>query len=136
MTIAVETDEGVLLVDVEAEDVVGVEPGASIEPGEVGVDLPLVVSAARSGATVVALVDRRPPLMVSYDAGATWREAGAGLPSGRAVAISEEHPDRMVFASESRLHVSLDGGRFWHALALELDGIRRVRWLDPGQDLD
>ena len=36
------------------------------------------------GATVVAVVDAKPPLLVSHDAGSTWRAAGRGLPPGRA----------------------------------------------------
>ena len=39
-------------------------------------ELPRLVAASAAGATVVAVVDRRPPLLVSGDAGATWREAG------------------------------------------------------------
>ncbi len=87
------------------------------------VDLPLLVAAAAHGSVVVAVVDRRPPLVVSNDAGRTWREAGAGLGRGVAVAISPEHPDLVVFATDERLHVSRDGGRFWTALAVELPSI-------------
>lgn len=130
MNVAVETEEGVAAVDLDEEAVVAFEPGAALEPAGVDVELPLVVAADRSGATIVAVVDRRPPLVISYDAGTTWSEAGAGLPPARAVAVSPEHPDHVVVASESRLHVSHDGGRFWHALALELEGIRRVAWID------
>ena len=67
------------------------------------VDLPLVVAAAAHGSTVVAVVDRRPPLVVSNDGGITWREAGAGLGPGVAVAISPEHPDLVAFATAERL---------------------------------
>jgi len=90
------------------------------------VDLPLVVAAAAHGSTVVAVVDRRPPLVVSNDGGITWREAGAGLGSGVAVAISPEHPDLVAFATAERLYVSRDGGRFWTALAVELPAITAV----------
>ncbi len=90
------------------------------------VDLPLVVAAAAHGSTVVAVVDRRPPHMVSHDGGATWREAGAGLRPGVAVAVSPDHPDVVLYATEERLHVSRDGGRFWQALAVELPGITAV----------
>ena len=45
--------------------------------------LPRVVAAAAAGSTVVAVVDRKPPLVVSHDAGITWRETGGGLPPGR-----------------------------------------------------
>src|SRR5262249_59665673 len=120
----------------EDEDVVDVEPGGSIEPPEVAVGLPLVVAADRSGPLIVAVVARRPPLVVSRDAGSTWHETGSGLPPGRAVAISPAHPDLILFASESRLYLSRDGGRFWQGLALELDGIPAPQWLqetDSGQ---
>jgi hypothetical protein len=69
-----------------------------VTPPDLG--LPLVVAAAAHGSTVVAVVDRRPPLVVSSDGGATWREAGAGLGPGVAVAISPEHPDVVLYATE------------------------------------
>jgi hypothetical protein len=90
------------------------------------VDLPLVVATAAHGSTIVAVVDRRPPLVVSNDGGATWREAGGGLGPGTAVAISPDHPDVVLFATAERLHLSRDGGLFWHALAIELPGITAV----------
>ena len=130
MRAAVETADGVAIVDVEEEEILDHNAGGSIDPTEVEVGLPLVVASDRSGPLVVAVVARRPPLVVSHDAGTTWHEAGSGLPPGRAVAVSAEHPDLILFASASRLHLSRDGGRFWHALALELDDIRAVVWLD------
>ncbi len=119
---------GVALVDVDDEsstllDDVALPPQPRIETG-----LPLVLAAHASGATIVAVVDRKPPLVISYDAGSTWSEAGAGLPAGVAAAISAEHPDRMLFASDERLFVSEDGGRFWRSLAVELPGITAVVW--------
>ena len=97
MIAAVDTAEGVLLVDVEEEQPLG--PGSEL-PAVVAphVDLPRVVATAGAGATVVALLDRRPPLAISRDGGATWREAGGGLPAGFAVAIAEDDPDRMLYA--------------------------------------
>jgi hypothetical protein len=94
------------------------------------VDLPLVVAAAAHGSTVVAVVDRRPPLVVSNDGGLTWRETGAGLGRGVAVAISPEHPDLVAFATAERIHVSRDGGRFWTALSVELPSITSVAFQD------
>ena len=121
---------GTAEVDLEEEDVVGLsdEP---LEPAPMPrVDLPLVVAAASSGSTVIAIVDRRPPLVVSNDGGTTWREAGAGLGRGVAVAISADHPDLVLFASAERLHVSRDGGRFWAALEVELPEITGVAFVD------
>jgi len=127
---AVEIAGGIAIVDLEEEDVVEFDPDGSIEPQDVPVGLPLVIAADRSGPLIVAVVARRPPLVVSRDAGSTWHEAGGGLPAGRAVAVSPEHPDLILFASASRLHLSRDGGRFWHALGLELGDIRALEWLE------
>ena len=85
-----------------------------------------MVAAAASGSTVVAVVDRRPPLVVSHDAGRTWRESGAGLPRGRAVAVADDDPDLVLYAARNRLYLSTDGGRFWRALTVELPEIQRI----------
>ena len=126
MPAAVGTADGVFVVDLDAEEILDFEPGASLATDDVEVPLPRVVSAAASGSTVVAVVDRRPPLIVSHDAGATWHEAGGGLPPGRAVAISHHDPDLVVYAARNRLYLSRDGGRFWRALVVELPQIKRV----------
>ena len=129
MRALVECALGLAVVDLEDEEVVELgEGGLPRRPADV--DLPLVVAADRHGSRAVAVVDRRPPLLVSDDAGLTWREAGGGLPPGRAVAIAPTHPDVVLYASESRLHLSRDGGRFWEALAVELPGIAAVAWED------
>ena len=78
-------------------------------------------------ATIVLLLDRRPPLLVSHDAGRTWHERGSGLPPGVAIAIGES-PDHLLYGSDHRLHVSVDGGVFWRSLAVELDTVRNVAW--------
>ena len=121
---------GTAEIDLDEEDVVALsdEPLEPAVPPDV--DLPLLVAAAASGSTVVAVVDRRPPLVVSNDGGVTWREAGAGLGRGVAVAISAEHPDLVLFATAERLHVSRDGGRFWAALEVELPEITAVAFLE------
>jgi hypothetical protein len=85
-----------------------------------------VVAAAQSGSTVVAVVDTKPPLVVSHDGGLTWRESGRGLPAGRAVAISPDDPDVVLYAARNRLYLSRDGGRFWNGLAIELPEIEAV----------
>ena len=129
MIAAVETVDGVLLVDVEEDALLGA--GEEVPASDVPrVDLPRVVATAGAGSTIVAVVDRRPPLAISNDAGATWRESGGGLPPGFAVAVAEEDPDRMLFAGRSRLFVSTDGGVFWRSLTLELPDISRVAWID------
>jgi hypothetical protein len=121
----VRTVDGVFEVDLEEEEVLGLVHVA-VEPPEVELSLPLLVSGAASGSTVVAVVDRRPPLVVSNDAGLTWRESGGGLPPGRAVAIGEDNPDFVLYAARNRLYLSTDGGVFWRALMLELPEIESV----------
>lgn len=103
----------------EAELVDDEQPTA----GTGGISLPLLIAAVQSGDRVAAVVDRRPPLVLSDDGGQTWDEAGGGLPAGTAIAIHPEDPDLLLFASESRLFVSENGGRFWRALDVELIGI-------------
>jgi len=117
---------GTAEVDLDEEEVVEIADDELEHTPSPDLDLPLVVAAAAHGSTVVAVVDRRPPLVVSSDGGATWREAGAGLGPGVAVAISPEHPDIVLYATQERLHLSRDGGRFWQALAVELPGITGV----------
>jgi len=125
---AVQTVDGVLLVDVEDGSVA---PGSELPDADrPQVELPRVVATSGSGATVVAVVDRRPPLAISNDAGATWREAGGGLPAGFAVAVAEDDPDRMLFAARNRLYVSTDGGTFWRSLDVELPDVVAAAWLD------
>ena len=129
MIAAVRTVEGVLLVDVEQELVLG--PGSELPAADAPrVGLPRVVATAGSGSTVVALLDRRPPLAISHDNGATWREAGGGLPPGFAVAVAEDEPDRMLYAARNRLYVSANGGVFWRSLPFELPDIVEVAWID------
>ena len=129
MIAAVGTVAGVFLVDVEAEALLG--EGTEVPAVErPAVELPRVVAAARSGSTVVAVVERRPPLLLSNDAGATWREAGGGLPPGFSVAVAQDDPDRMVYAARNRLYVSSNGGVFWRSLPFELPDIAAVAWLD------
>jgi hypothetical protein len=128
MIAAVDTTEGVLLLDVEEEQPLG--PGGELpEVDAPAVELPRVVATARAGATVVALLDRRPPLAISRDGGATWREAGGGLPAGFAVAIARDEPDRMLYAARNRLYLSLNGGVFWRSLPFELPDIVAVAWI-------
>jgi hypothetical protein len=129
MIAAVDTAEGVLLFDVEEE--VSLGPGSELPAGDSPkVELPRVVATAGAGSTVVAVLDRRPPLAISHDGGATWREAGGGLPAGFAVAVAEDDPDRMLYAGRNRLYVSVNGGVFWHSLPFELPDIVAVSWIE------
>jgi hypothetical protein len=124
MIARVTTVEGLFEVDLETEEV---EPGAGVvEPQHVETGLPRVVCAASAGSTVAVVVDSRPPLAVSHDAGQTWREAGRGLPPGFAIAMREDDPDLILYAGRNRLYLSRDGGRFWEPLALELPDIEAV----------
>ena len=130
MKARVRTAYGVYLVDVAADEVLGLDADATMpEPEGDRIGLPGVVASSAAGSTVVAVVSRRPPLVVSYDAGRTWQETGGGLPEGRAVAIAADDPDLMLFAGRNRLFVSRDGGRFWQARTLELPEIDAVAWI-------
>ena len=121
----VQTADGLAVVDLEDETVLELDPARTIEPAErPPVSLPRVVDAAAAGSTVIAVVDTKPPLMVSHDAGRTWRDSGRGLPAGRAVAISTDDPDVVLYAARNRLYLSRDGGRFWSSLTLELPEIQ------------
>jgi hypothetical protein len=125
MIAVVDTEAGVFAVDLEHEEVSPWE--GDLEPAAVPVlNLPRVVAAAAVGATVVAVVDTKPPLVVSHDAGSTWRESGRGLPPGRAIALSSDDPDIAVYGARNRLFVTRDGGVFWTALAVELPEIRSL----------
>jgi hypothetical protein len=125
MIAIVETVAGTFAVDLDDE---------SVEPSSIAADaaaspslnLPRLVAAAAVGATVVAVVDAKPPILVSHDAGTTWRDAGRGLPPGRAVAVAGDDPDTIVFAARNRLYLSRNGGVFWTALAAELPEITSI----------
>ena len=129
MIAAVGTVDGVVLVDAETAELLG--PGTELpEVVAPRVDLPRVVAAARAGATIACVVERRPPLAISRDGGSTWTEAGGGLPAGFAIAVAEDDPDRMLFAGRNRLYLSTNGGVFWRSLPFELPDIEGVAWLD------
>jgi hypothetical protein len=128
MNALVRTSHGSWIVDLETEELLEAADD-DVTASDVAVSLPRVVAAAASGSTVVAVVDRRPPLAVSYDAGMTWHESGGGLPKGTAVAIDADNPDRILYAARNRLFFSEDGGRFWRALVVELPEIEAVMFL-------
>jgi len=123
----VQTTDGLAIVDLDEETVLELDPARTIEStADPQVSLPRVVATAAQGSTVVAVVDAKPPLMVSHDAGTTWRDAGRGLPPGRAVAISPDDPDVILYGARNRLYLSRDGGRFWRGLAPELPEIEEL----------
>ena len=125
MILLAATEAGAYAVDLDDEEV---EPwdGDVSPPPEPILNLPRVVAAAAAGPTVIAVVDAKPPLLVSHDAGVTWRESGRGLPPGRAVALLHDNPDIAVYGARNRLYVTRDGGVFWTALAIELPEIRAL----------
>jgi hypothetical protein len=120
----VATADGAFAVDLEDGTVLRAD-AFDPEPQPV-LNLPRLVSAASAGATVVAVVAAKPPLLVSHDAGATWRASGRGLPPGRAIALAEDDPDTMLFAARNRRYLSRNGGVFWTAVAGELPEITAV----------
>jgi hypothetical protein len=129
-------DDGVYTVEIgpeaDEDELLEHEEGATVERAR-PLDLtpPWATGQAldidSAGSTIVLLLDRRPPLMVSHDSGTTWSERGSGLPAGRAVALGES-PDDVLFAARNRLYVSRNGGVFWRAVAVELPEIRDVVW--------
>jgi hypothetical protein len=125
MRVLARTGYGAFAVDLETEEVEAAGVDVDV-PEPLNLSLPKVVASAAAGSTVVAVVDRKPPLVVSHDAGITWRETGGGLPPGNAVAIAEDNPDLIVYASRNRLHVSTNGGVFWRALSVELPEIEAL----------
>jgi hypothetical protein len=127
------TVDGVFLVDLEDGTALGPSADGDFDPPPAPAgrpSLPRLVAVSGAGSTVCAVVDAKPPLLVSHDAGATWRDSGRGLPAGHAVAVSTEDPDRILFAARNRLYVSTDGGRFWRSLEVELPDIENVAWAD------
>ena len=123
----VQTAHGLAVVDLDEEALVELDPDGAIDVAPApALSLPRVVAAAAVGSTIVAVVDTKPPLIISHDAGRTWRESGRGLPAGRAVAISPDDPDIVLYAARNRLYLSRDGGRFWRGLTLELPEIDAV----------
>ena len=127
-SVLVSTALGVARVDAESGHFELLEEDVLPARSKVTPPLPLLVTAAQTGSRVVAVLRRRPPLVVSDDAGTTWRELGGGLPAGVDVDIDPDDPDLLVFASTSRLYVSRNGGLFWRALELELPAITAVTW--------
>jgi hypothetical protein len=120
----VATGAGAFAVDLEYSTVLAAQ---AFHPApEPVLNLPRLVAAAALGPTVAAVVATKPPLLLSYDAGATWRASGRGLPPGRAVAIAGDDPDVILFAARNRLFLSRDGGVFWTAIVGELPEIRYV----------
>lgn len=129
-------DDGLYLVEVgateAADQLAGRQPDGVIERAR---PLELVPSWAAKqlvdvdalGSTIVLALDRRPPLLVSHDAGVTWNERGGGLPPAHALALGE-NPDHVLYGARNRLYVSGDGGLFWRAVAVELPEIRDVAW--------
>jgi len=123
----VQTADGLAVVDLDDETVFELDASRELErTPPPPVSLPRVIDAAGAGSTIVAVVDAKPPLMVSHDAGRTWRDSGRGLPAGKAVAISHDDPDVVLYAARNRLYLSRDGGRFWRGLAPELPEISAV----------
>jgi hypothetical protein len=124
MIALVGTVDGPFAVDLETAEV---EPDEPFTPAPAPrLNLPRVVAAAASGSTIAVVVDAKPPLLVSHDAGTTWRDSGRGLPAGRAVAIDDLDPDVVVFATRNRLYLSRNGGLFWTSVPVELPEIQTL----------
>jgi hypothetical protein len=116
------TVSGTFTVDLDTEEIEPYDGPLDTAPTP-ELSLPRVVAAAAAGSTIVAVVDAKPPMLVSHDAGITWRASGRGLPPGVAVAVDA---DTVVYAARNRLYVSVNGGVFWRALSVELPEIHAV----------
>ncbi len=115
---------GSFAIDLESDEL---EPALPFEPASgPRLNLPRMIASAQAGSTVVALVDAKPPMLISHDAGTTWRESGRGLPPGRAVAAAASDPDTLLYATRNSLYLSRNGGVFWAALATDLPEIEAV----------
>jgi photosystem II stability/assembly factor-like uncharacterized protein len=125
MIALVQTVAGAFAVDLDTDEV---EPWNGSVPVEhaPALNLPRVVSASAAGSAIFAVVATTPPIVVSHDAGVTWRESGRGLPPGVAVSVLADNPDVAVYAARNRLYLTRDGGVLWTALALELPKIAVV----------
>ena len=126
MIALVQTVVGAFAVDLETDEVEAWDGHVERSPAP-DLNLPLLVAADASGSAVFAVINTKPPLVVSHDAGVTWRASGRGLPAGVAVAILDDDPDVAVYAARNRLYLTRDGGVFWTALALELPEIVALR---------
>ena len=124
MNALVRTTDGIYLLDLETEEFTSATEDFDV--ASVSVELPRVVATAASGSTIAVVVDRRPPLAISSDAGRTWREAGGGLPPGFAIAVHDDDPDTMLFGARNRVYISTNGGIFWRALTPELPDIEAL----------
>ena len=88
MRALVATEHGAYAVDVEAEEVLGLEEAEIPER-----------TADSAGTTAIVILDRRPPLRVSHDGGVSWTDAGGGLPPGRSVAVNPDDPQLVLYAA-------------------------------------
>ena len=119
----VRTVEGVFRLDVETETQCWDSDDVPVDHERLGLELPRLVAASAGGATVVALVDRRPPLLVSWDVGVTWTEAGWGLPPGFDVSVDRARP-RPGALRRAQQAPPLQGRR--PVLALARTGVARI----------
>ena len=79
MIAVVSTASGTFSVDLETDEVEP-WPGDAPRSAAPALNLPRLVAAHEAGSTIFAVVDTKPPVVVSHDAGVTWRESGRGLP--------------------------------------------------------
>ena len=137
LIVLAECSDGLYLVELGAtgddDQLAGRQPGGTVPDRPRPLELvpewasSLLADVDAVWSTVMLVLDRRPPLLASYDLGQTWSERGSGLPRGRAISLAE-NPDHVLYGARNRLYVSSDGGRFWRSVAVELPEVRDVAW--------
>lgn len=89
-----------------------------------------LAAAAAGDDTLFLLVEpvgAAPELWVTRDRGATWERAGEAAPAARGLAVDPTDP-RILWATvpdvggDEAVQRSLDGGRTWESVTVELDG--------------
>ncbi len=95
-------------------------------------------NTAYAAVNTLRLDDLRPHIYRTRDAGATWTEVTAGLPSNENTNVVREDPERkgLLFAGTERaVYVSFDDGDHWQSLRLNMGASSIRDLIIKGDDL-